>query len=43
MLDESMPGGAGDDGNPWNYGLGDTLTHEVGHWMMLEHTRRRGG
>ncbi len=39
MLDESMPGGVDPDtGLPWKYGLGDTLTHEVGHWLMLDHT-----
>jgi Pregnancy-associated plasma protein-A len=43
ILDESMPGGVDPDtGEPWKYGLGDTLTHEVGHWMMLEHTFARG-
>ena len=36
LLDESMPGGVGDDGKPWRYGLGDTLTHEVGLLMMVE-------
>jgi hypothetical protein len=33
----SMPGGTY-QGQPWKYGEGDTLTHEVGHWMMLDHT-----
>ena len=43
MLDESMPGGVDPDtGKPWKYGLGDTLTHEVGHWLMLEHTFNHG-
>jgi hypothetical protein len=43
MLDESMPGGVDPDtGKPWKYGEGDTLVHEVGHWMMLEHTFKSG-
>jgi hypothetical protein len=37
MLDESMPGGT-----EGKYSLGDTLTHEVGHWLMLEHTFHAG-
>jgi hypothetical protein len=37
MLDESMPGGTSG-----KYSLGDTLTHEVGHWLMLEHTFAHG-
>ncbi|MFQ6172977.1 zinc metalloprotease [Oryzobacter sp. R7] len=44
LLDESMPGGVNPDDptKPWKYGLGDTLTHEVGHWLMLEHTFAHG-
>ena len=44
ILDESMPGGVNPDDprKPWKYGEGDTLTHEVGHWLMLEHTFAHG-
>ena len=37
ILNESMP-----NGRDWVYNEGDTLTHEVGHWLNLAHTHDNG-
>ena len=37
IVNDSMP-----NARNWQYAEGDTLTHEVGHWLNLAHTHDSG-